>query len=169
MLNNFPVSISGFCRSGLKGDTFLQGSRIAVIIAQKKSLLTWSLYSWQIYMTNQGFTQYMCSYFYILLSINRKNQIEKINSFSRSFTNLFLCWFCWQIEKLVEWNGNCMQWVLAEIFASLSGVIGDFDWVYFIILYYKLLETTFVTGKFILGDPGAVSQVGSKRRVSRMW
>ena len=35
MLNNFPVSISGFCRSGLKGDTFLQGSRIAVIIAQK--------------------------------------------------------------------------------------------------------------------------------------
>ena len=56
-----------------------------------------------------------------------------------------------------------MRWVLAEIFASLSGVIGDFDWVYFIILYYKLLETTFVTG-----DPGAVSQVGSKRRVSRM-
>ena len=35
MLNNFPVSISGFCRSGLKGDTILQGSRIAVIIAQK--------------------------------------------------------------------------------------------------------------------------------------
>ena len=60
-----------------------------------------------------------------------------------------------------------MQWVLAEIFASLSGVIGDFDWVYFIMLY-KLLETTFVTGKFILGDPGAVSQVGSKGRVSRM-
>ena len=61
-----------------------------------------------------------------------------------------------------------MQWVLAEIFASLSGVIGDFDWVYFIILSYKLLETTFVTGKFILGDPGAVSRVGSKRCVSRM-
>ena len=31
-----------------------------------------------------------------------------------------------------------MQLVLAEIFASLSGVIGDFDWVYFIMLYYKL-------------------------------
>ena len=61
-----------------------------------------------------------------------------------------------------------MQWVLAEIFASLSGVIGDFDWVYFIMLYYKLLETTFVTGKSILGDPGAVSRVGSKRHVLRM-
>ena len=60
-----------------------------------------------------------------------------------------------------------MQWVLAEIFASLSGVIGDFDWVYFM-LYYKLLEITFVTGKFILGDPGAVSRVGCKRCVSRM-
>ena len=55
-----------------------------------------------------------------------------------------------------------MQWVLAEIFASLSGVIGDFDWVYFIILYYKLLETTFVTAKFILRDPGVVSRVGRK-------
>ena len=55
-----------------------------------------------------------------------------------------------------------MQWVLAGIFANLSGVIGDFDLVYFIILYYKLLETTIFTGKFILGDPGAVSQVGRK-------